>query len=1111
MSMDQRISALTPEQRALFEKLRERQKKEERAHQPPPIRRLSGPASAGDWPLSLDQERFWFMEQLQPGGSGLNIVAATRMRGPLALPAVARALQEIVRRHAAWRTTFPVLGGGPVQRVAAARRQELALVDLSALPAGWREGEALRLVDADAAAPFDLQRGPLVRASLIRLDGRDHLCLLTVHHLVTDFLSSQVAWTELAALYAALAAGRPAALPEPPVQYPDFAVWQRGWLQGEALDGLMTWWRERLADFPLALELPTDRPRPAVMRMRGGRRLLTASPALSDRWRAFARQEGATLFMTVLAAMAALLHRLAGQEKLILGANNANRNRAELQPMIGTLVTQVPFPLDLTGDPGFRELLRRVRRSALDAFAHQDLPFVKLVEAVQPPRDPSRQPVIQGLVQVLETVDGQSGGATLAGVTFEPVDGYDGKARYDLMLALADAPAGLSGALEYDADLFDPATAERLCEQLLLQVAAVTADPDLRLSALPVLSEAARHQTLHEWSGPASPLPDWTVPERFAALAAGAPDALAVAAAGETLTFGELDRRAGVLALWLRALGVGPESRVALLLGRTVDVPIAILAVWKAGGACVPLDPSSPPERLAALLGDAAPAAVIHRGPVSTPLAAPALDLALPGIPEGAGEPLPLSLPGHLAYMIYTSGTSGLPKAVMVEHGSLAAVLDAVVRRFGFQPGDRMPHVSRFSFDISLFELFAPLLGGGACEILGGEEILEPAALLPALERATRFHAVPSLMRQAAAWARQAGAGGFPKMRTLFTGGDLVPPALLAGLGEVFPAAERVVLYGPTEGTIVCTCHPVPPGARPERALIGRPFANAEVRVAGAAGDVPLGVPGELWLGGPGVARGYFRREELTAERFVERDGRRFYRTGDLVRHLPDGTLEFLGRTDLQVKIRGFRVEPGEIEVQLAAHPAVREAAVAALDDGRGERRLAAWCVAPAGDPPVSELRGFLASRLPAYMVPSVFVFLPELPVTAHGKVDRSRLPAPETPGTPEGLAEWEPPETPVEELLAGVAAEVLGLARVGMRDHFFDLGGHSLLATQLVSRLRQEHGLGVTLQMVFSSASFRDLADRIVEAELESADDGLLDEVLSDLSPAGPALEDAW
>ena len=1055
MSLTDRIAALTPEQRALFEKLRETKRQAARAHQPPPVRRLSGPDGAGDWPLSLDQERYWFMEQLRPSGAGLNLGTATRMRGPLSVPALAAAFAEILRRHAAWRTTFPVLDGAPVQRVAGSRRQRLAVVDVSGLPEVRREAEALRLVGEDAAAPFDLERGPLVRTTLIRLSPRDHVCLLTAHHLVVDFLAFQIVWAELGALYAAFAADGPPRLPEPPVHYSDFAVWQREWLQGEVLADLVSWWRERLEGFPLALDLPTDRPRPAVMRMRGGRRLLNVSRELSEALRTLARQEGATLFMTVLATLAALLHRDSGQERLILGANNANRNRPEIQPVVGTFLTQVPFPLDLAGDPTCRELLARVRQSALGTYAHQDLSFGKLVEAIQPQRDTSRQPIIQTLVQVL---DGQPQRMDLAGVTFESIDAYDGNARYDLLLTLFDHPAGLSGSLEYDADLFDPATAGRLCELLLLQAAAATADPDLRLSALPVLTPAARHQVLAEWSDTARPLPDWTVPERFAGWAARAPDALAVAAAGEELTFGELDLRAEELAGRLRAAGVGPESRVALLLDRTAEMPVALLGVWKAGGACVPLDPASPPERLEALLADCDPTVVVHPGLRLEP-SSPSHE----GVQEG-GRPRP----EHLAYMIYTSGTTGLPKAVMVEHGGLAAVLDAVAGRFGFAAGDRMPHLARFSFDISLFELFAPLLGGGACEILQQEEVLEPAALLAALERATRFHAVPSLMRQVAASARAAGPERFAGLRTLFTGGDLVPPDLLVELGEVFPGAEVVVLYGPTEGTIVCTSHSVAPEARPERTLIGRPFANAGMRVIDRWGDAPLGVPGELWIGGPGVARGYFRRDELTAERFVEREGRRYYRSGDLVRHLADGTLEFLGRTDLQVKVRGFRVEPGEVEAALLAHPAVREAVVVA----RGNR-LVAYLVAGAA-PPVEEIRAFLRTRLPEYMVPGTFVPLAALPLSPNGKVDRKALPAPEPAGEASGGST--PPRDAREERLAAIWRGVLRLERVGVHDNFFQLGGDSILSIQVVARARRE-GLLITPQQLFENQTIAGLA----------------------------------
>ncbi len=1061
MSVADRLAGLSPEQRALFEKLREKQRKAAaRPSQPPPVQRVTGPTGEGDWPLSLDQERFWFMEQLYPGSAGLNITAATRMRGPVSVPAMGAALDEVVRRHAAWRTTFPVLDGVPVQRVLPPRSQPLALVDLSGLPEERREPEVLRLVAEATAAPFALE-GSLVRSAFVRLGLRDHVCVLTVHHLVTDFISFQIAFSELAALYAGSSA-----LPALPIQYPDFAVWQRGWLQGEALQELASWWQERLSGFPLALELPTDRPRPAVARMRGGRRVVGASRELSEALRGLGRREGTTLFMTVLASVAALLHRLSGQEKLILGANNANRNRPELEPVLGCFLTQVPFPIDLTGDPSFRELLARVRQSALGSFAHQDLPFGKLVEAIRPERDTSRQPVVQALVQVL---DGQPSKAELAGVTFEPVDAHDGNARYDLMLTLFDHPGGLAGSLEFDADLFDPATAERLAGLLFLQAGRAAADPELRLSELPVLSEAERHQALVEWNGTARPLPGWTLPERFAAQAARAPEAVAVISGAERLTYGEIDRRSDELAHRLRAAGVEPDSRVALLLGRTPDVPVAILAAWKAGAAYVPLDPEWPAERLEMVIEDAEPAILVHHGPLPAFLDVPALDLAAPGIP-GDGE-LPAFRSDRLAYLIYTSGTTGKPKAVMVEHGSVAAMVGAVLDRIGAGPDDRVPHLSRYTFDVTLLEIFVPLVAGGTCEIVQADEVLD--GFLAVLERSTRVFTVPALLRRAVA---EAQGRRFDGLRTLTSGGDLTPPDLLEELLAAFPSTEVEVLYGPTETAIVCTGHRLSRTQRPERALIGRPLDGVEARVMDPRGKpVPLGVPGELWIGGPGVARGYFRRDPLTAERFVEVDGRRFYRTGDLVRQVPaeGGELEFLGRVDEQVKVRGFRIEPGEVEAALLDHPAVREAAVIALPSG-SDKQLVAYVV---GTDDAEALRTFLQGRLPGYMVPALFVPLDALPISAHGKVDRKALPAPGAAREAlEALAGSAAPRNPREELLAGIWREALGLERVGIHDNFFQLGGDSILSIQVVARARRA-GLLLTTRQFFDNQTIAGLA----------------------------------
>ncbi len=1103
----ERVASLTPEQRELFERLQRKRQRAARLLAPPPVQPASGPAGEGDWPLSLDQERFWFMEQLYPNQAGLNITAASRMRGALAAPIIEAALAEIARRHAAWRTTFPVAEGQPVQRVAPAQTSppRLALVDLSGLaglPEGRREAEMLRVVTTDTAAPFDLERGPLLRSTLVRLAGEDHACVLTIHHLVTDWISFQIAWSELAALYAALAAGRRPELPPPPVQYPDFALWQRQRLQGEVLDELVSWWRERLAGVPAALELPTDRPRPAAVRLRGGRVPVAVPRELTEALRTLGRAEGATVFMTVLAGIAALLSRDSGQETLILGANNANRNRPEIEPVLGCFLTQVPFVIDLAGDPTFRQLLGRVRQSALGAYGHQDLPFGKLVEAIGLERDPSRQPLIQNLVQVL---DGQPSKTCIAGLELEAIDAFDERARYDLMLSLFDHPAGLAGALDYDADLFDRTTTLRRVERFLLQAAAAVAEPETRLSALPVLSAAARHQATVEWNDSRRPLPPWTAPARFAAQAAATPAATAVVAAGETLSYRALDRRADALARRLRAMGVGPEVRVALVLAKTADVPVAIFGVWKAGAAYVPLDVESPPERLADLLADAAPAAVIHRGPLPVPLADGVrpldLDLDLDFDPDlaasvepGGAEPsllrdLPAASPERLAYMIYTSGTTGRPKAVMVEHGSLAAVLAAFCERFAMAPGDRVPCLSRYTFDASFLDLVAPLLSGAATEILTADEVLEPELLLTVLERSTLLFTVPALLRRLAAGARERGAERFSRLREIGAGADVVPAELQRDLLAAFPAADLHVLYGPTEAAIVCTAWAVPRTRRPERPLIGWALPNAELRVVDARGaDVALGLPGELWIGGAGVARGYFRRGELTAERFVEAGGRRFYRSGDLVRQVPaeGGALEFLGRTDLQVKVRGFRVEPGEVEAALRAHPAVGDAVVVADAGAGGDNHLVAYVVAAADRAaPAEELRAFLRASLPEPMVPAVFVPLAELPLNPHGKVDRKALPAPAVARA--APADAVPPRDAREELLAGIWRAVLGLERVGVHDNFFQLGGDSILSIQVVARARRA-GLLITPRQLFENQTVAGLAAAAAATGAEGA-----------------------
>jgi amino acid adenylation domain-containing protein/non-ribosomal peptide synthase protein (TIGR01720 family) len=1090
--LNERISALTPEQRAVFELLRKKQQKKPAAASPPagPIPRRSG---GGPAPLSFDQERLWFLHQLDPLDAAYNIFALTGLRGRLDVPRLTAAVNEVVRRHEAWRTCFPVVDGRPVQAVLPPLELRPPVVDLRALPEAVRRQAALGIARQEKARPFDLERGPLVRALLIHLGDEELFCQLTVHHIVSDWASFQIAWGEIAALYAAFGEGQPSPLPEPPIQYADFTVWQREWMQGETLQAYLDFWLREIEGAPLVLELPTDRPRPAFLTTRGAQPPVVLPLAETDALRAVARREGVTTFMALLGVYAALLHRLTGEEKLLVSSQNANRGRAEVQGLLGFFLTQLVLATDLAEDPTFRELLKRVRGTAIRAFGHQDLPFGKLVEAVRPERDPSRAPLVQVSLQVL---DAEYSEFVLPGLAAESVKLEDEAALFDLSLTLWESSRGITGTLEHNLDLFDATTGLRLARAFESLVAQVGRDPEVRVSELRLLSDGAVHQVLAEWNDTAVVEPAPRVDRLVAEQAARTPEAVALATQDGEVTYRELVSRAGQLADWLQSQGIGPEARVGLCVERTADVAVGMLGIWQAGAAWVPLDPGYPADRLAFILEDAGLAAVVTRDRPASRL--PSFSQALlsldqleqaPPSPGGVGGDGRGAGGEGLAYVIYTSGTTGRPKGVMVEHGNLAHVLRASRREFGWNERDRIPALAPFSFDIFLFELWSPLTAGGTCELVPLVPALDLPALMAALERSTRLHAVPALMRQIVALGRAEGRR-WPGIRTLFVGGDAVPPELLADLPEVFPSAEIRVLYGPTEGTIICAsfqANEIPWPDRGPKAMLGRPLPDAEIRLVERSGGLAaIGVPGELWIGGPGVTRGYLGREELTAEKYPQRDGRRWYRTGDLARRLPDGLLEFLGRADDQVKVRGFRIEPGEIESALVEHPAVREAVVLAVSVEGGDKRLVAWVV-PEGEGGEWEeatedaVRAALARRLPEHMVPGAFVALAELPLTAHGKVDRRALLRSGTAAVPvasgaSNEATATAPRTPEEEVLAEIWGGLLGVERIGVHDNFFRLGGDSILGIQVVARARPA-GLVITPRQIFENQTIAALA----------------------------------
>jgi amino acid adenylation domain-containing protein len=1035
-------------------------------------------------PLSFAQERLWFLDQLTPGVSAYNIARAFDLRGGLDTAALARAAGGILGRHEALRTTFGVQGDRPVQGVSQGSEIRLPLVDLSGCPGPLRASEADRLLHEEARRPFDLERGPLLRMTLLRLDPEEHRLALTLHHIVADGWSMGLFFRELAALYGEAAAGVPAvlaalaALPGLPVQYPDFALWQRERLQGERLDALIAHWKRELAGAPALLELPTDRPRPAVQSYRGAQVELELPPEMADGLREFARRSGATPFMALLAVLAALLDRYTARQDIVLGSPVAGRNRSEVEGLIGLFVNTLVLRLSWAGDPGFGELLDRARRVTLSAHTHQDLPFEKLVAELAPERNLGHTP----LFQVMLTLQSRAADSLeMPGLAVAPLPVDRGESRFDLELGvIEEGPGeGLRLLWRHDRDLFDAATVDRMAHHFGNLVNGLLAGPGRPLSGLPLLSPAEEEQLLL-WagaplSGPVEAGPA-TLHGLFAAQAARTPDAIAVfSGAGDAaLTYRELDRRAGRIARRLQRAGVGPEVPVGLLMERSPDLIAGLLGILRAGGAYLPMDPAYPDARIAFLLEDSGTRLVLTDeelqaraaalGAASVLIAANGEDApAELGGPDIAGAE---SGPDHLAYIIYTSGSTGRPKGVAIEHRSAVALLHWAA---GVFPSEDLAGVlasTSVCFDLSVFEIFVPLTRGGA--VILAENALALASL-PEAGRVTLVNTVPSALAE----LLELGAVP-PSVRTVNLAGEPLPPRLVDEIYARTRAGRVFDLYGPSEDTTYSTFALRGAGGP---AVIGRPIAGTRAVLLDPWGNrVPVGVPGEICLGGEGLARGYFLDPGRTAERFVpdplppdNRPGERLYRTGDLARRRPDGDLELLGRIDQQVKVRGFRIELGEIERHLAGHPAVREAAVLAWGEG-GERGLAAYVVPSSLDPLAREeggLRAFLAARLPAWMIPSTFAFLETLPRTPNGKVDRRALSAPETV-RPDLETAYTAPETVEERWLAEVWAEVLGIERVGVHDDFFHLGGHSLLAARVIARLRRHFQVDLPLRSLF-------------------------------------------
>jgi amino acid adenylation domain-containing protein len=1049
-------------------------------------------ARGGPLPLSFAQERLWFLDRLQPGRAFFNVPFAVRLRGELDGAALERALGEIVRRHEALRTTLgEVDGATPVQVIAPFAGFTLPVDDVPGLPEAAREAEVRRRAADEAERPFDLEAGPLFRARLLRLAGDDHALFVSMHHGVTDEWSLEVWFHELAALYGAYRRGEPSPLPELPVQYADFAAWQRARLSGEALVALLAWWKERLAGAPELLPLPTDHPRPAMMSFRGAHVPIHLPPPLVERLEGVARREGATLYMVLLAAFQALLARRAGTYDVVVGTTIAGRTRGETEGLVGLFMNTLALRTDLSGDPGFAEAVRRVREATLGAFEHQEVPFEKLVDELRLERSLSHSPLFQVL---FELRDGGGGAPGLPGLEVREVEVEGGLARTDLSVVLAATPRGVEGALTYATDLFEPATARRMVEQLRRVLEQVSADPGRRLSRLELMDAAERAQLL-AWSGTTAPFPaDACVHQLFEAQADRTPGAAAVVYEGQRLTYAELDAHANRIANHLRGLGVGPETRVGICLERGLDLIPCILGVMKAGGAYVPVDPTHPAERIGYVLEDSAVAVVLTHERLRETLAAPE-GAAVVCVDGGARDPIAAAsaarpetgvTPENLAYVIYTSGSTGRPKGVAMHHRGVANYVHWGVEAYGAGRGNGSPVFSSMAVDLTLTNLLA-LFAGTPVHLLPEKNAVE--ALAEALRSGAGFGPVkitpvhlqlltPLLTAEEARSAAH----------TLVIGADFLSAEPTLFWQDQAPGVRLMNEYGPTETVVGCSAYTLPAGThRAGPVPVGRAIQNLAFHLLDAnGGPVPVGVPGELYIGGVGVARGYLSRPALTAETFVPDPfaggGARMYRTGDRARWQADGNLVVLGRTDGQVKVRGYRVELGEVEAVLRRHPEVRGALVTVREDHPGDRRLVAYVVAEVDAP---ALRRHLERSVPPYMVPDAFVRLQSLPRTATGKLDPRTLPAPRYDGA---RGEPDGPRDYVEAQLIPVWEALLGVEGIGATQSFFDLGGNSFLALRLFTQVNRRLGCDLPVATLFAGATVRHMAEAIVEQRREGA-----------------------
>lgn len=1055
-----------------------------------PLPSITPAPRTADLPLSFAQQRLWFLDQLDPASAAYNIPTAVRVKGPLEISALQKSLDEIVRRHESLRTIFRLKQGRPVQIIQPEREVNIREIDLQSIPEAGQRDEIIRRTQQDAGAPFDLSTGPLLRVTLLRLAPHDCVILVTIHHIIADDWSTNILISELALLYDSFVQQRPSPLAPLPLQYADFAVWQQQALAGKPLEAQLEYWQKQLAGLPPRLELPTDRPRPKVQTFNGSFVPFGFSVELSRQILALGNRQGATLFMTLLAGFQTLLYRYSGQKDICVGSPIANRTRAEMENIIGCFINTLVFRTDFSAEPSFYDLLNQVKKNALGAYAHQDIPFEKLVDALNPERELSHSPLFQVMLVLQNTPHRQQRLST--GLTLEPIEAGSGTAKFDLTLFVVEENEKLTGALEYNTDLYDSATIEQLLRHLRQLFEAMVTNPALPVSKLPLLSSSERRH-LTDFTATAADYP-LAVPFHylFEAQVEQTPAAVAVVYQNSRLTYSELNSRANQFAHFLREKNVGPESLVAVCFERAPEMMVGLLGILKAGGAYVPIDPASPAERIRYILADSGARFLVTQQKLESLLPEAGcpvifLDADWDKIAnESAENPTHQTGPENLAYMIYTSGSTGNPKGTLIQHRGLANYLHWCIDHYPIREGQGALVHSSLAFDATITGLYAPLLVGNSVTLSPETKDLETLAEL------IRSKPDFSLIKITPAHLELLGqqltpSEGANRTRAFIIGGENLTTGHVAFWVKNAPATRLINEYGPTETVVGCmnyetSSSPEGPGSIP----IGFPIANTQIYVLDHQLEpVPIGVTGELFIGGAGVARGYLNRPDLTAEKFIPdpfspRAGSRLYRSGDLARMLPNGNIEFLGRIDDQVKIRGFRVELGEIETQLQQIPGIETAVVITLPDKSGNLRLIAYFTTKVefvSDP--AELRRQLSRNLPEYMLPAVFIRLEAIPLTTNGKVDRKALPAP-SGETSEIRPQFVAPQNPVQEQLVRIWAEVLERQTIGIRDNFFEIGGHSLLATQVMSRVRETYQLEIPLRVLFEAPTIEAFANFI-------------------------------